>query len=125
MVAQQRGHRERREAGHQGLALPEHIAAANDRCDRRRKRGGPANAEPLQFLDKRRFGITGWRRGLVLLWLGVEEDACRSIAIDLVAHAALRQYGFLLFELRKRIVATFHVGAAEARKFDGFAAGRK
>ena len=93
MLAQQLRHGERGEARHERLALPEHVAAADDRGDRRRERRRPADAEPLQLLDQRRFGEPRRRRGLVPLRL-----ACRASAIGVcrrgriaIADLALRQ----------------------------------
>src|SRR5262245_45881787 len=112
MIAQQRGYGERGEAGYQRLALPEDVSAANDGGNRRRKGGRPADTESLQFLDERGLRIPRGRRGLVLLRLGIEEDDGGAVAADLVANAALWQDGFLLLELRNRVVATFHVRPA-------------
>src|SRR4029453_270014 len=64
MRDQQTRDRERGEAGHERLALPENVAAALDRADRRRVGGRTPDAEPLEFLDERRFGVPRRRRRL-------------------------------------------------------------
>src|SRR5262245_7164354 len=125
MIAQQCGYGERGEAGYQGLALPEDVSAANDGGNRRRKGGRPADTESLQFLDERGLRIPRGRRGLVLLRLGIEEDDRGSVAADLVANAALRQDGFLLFELRNRVVAAFYVRPSKTCELNRLAAGRE
>ena len=122
MVAQQLGHRERGEAGHQRLPLPEHIPASDDCRDRRRERGRPADAKPLEFLDERSFGKSCGRRGLVPLGLGVEQNDSRLPSRSIsIADPALRQDRFLLFQFRNRIVAAFHVRAAESGELDRLA----
>src|SRR5262245_29872073 len=118
MIAQQRGDSERREAGHKRIALPEYVSPANDGGNGRREGGRPADTESFEFLDERRFGVSRRRCGLVLLRLRIEQHDRRSVTIDLVADAARRQDGLLLFELRNRIVAAFYVRAAEARELN-------
>jgi hypothetical protein len=63
--------------------------------------------------------------GVVSCFLGSvsSKHDCRVVAIDLIADAALRQDGFLLLELRNRIVAAFHVRPAKARELNRLAAG--
>ena len=45
--------------------------------------------------------------------------------VDAIADSGLRQNRFLIFELGRRIVAAFDVGATEARKLDRLAARRQ
>src|SRR5688572_10547355 len=141
VVAQQLRHRERREARDERLALAEDISAADDRRDRRRVGGRPADAEPLQLLDERRFREACRRRRLVALRLDAEErdrivgtgtlervpDVIGGISgrVNLIANLALRQDRLLLLELRRGIIAAFDVGTAETCKLDRLAAGRQ
>ena len=67
MLAQKLRDRERGEARHERLALPEHVAPADDRGDGRRVRRRPADAGPLELLDERRLGEARRRRRFVTL----------------------------------------------------------
>src|SRR5687767_870872 len=128
VVAQQLRHRERREAGHQRFALADDVAAADNRRNRRRVRRRSADPQALELLDERGFRESRRRRRFVLLRLDTEQPnrvVWRAFGgVNLIADLALGQDGFLLFELRSRIVAAFDIGSAESGKLDGLATGR-
>ena len=126
MLAQQPRDRERGEARHERLALAEHVAAALDRADRRRVGRRPADADPLELLDQRRFGVSRRRRRLVPLRL--ERRVSRTRACRDRPARRRRSFGsdgLLLVELGRRIVAAFDVGAAEAGELDRLAGRRE
>src|SRR6185436_257842 len=104
------------------LSLTEHVAATHDGRNRRRERRWPADTETFQLLDERRFGEARRRRRLVPLRLHVAEcDRRRAVAVNTVADLRLREDRFLLLELGDRIVAAFHIRAAEAGELDRLA----
>ena len=126
MLAQQPGDRERREARHERLALPEHVAAALDGADRRGEGRRTADADPLELLDQRRFGVARRRVRLVRLRLrGPARRTRVASAVDALADRQRRQHALLLFELGCRIVAALDVGAAEAGELDRLARRRE
>ena len=126
VFAQQLGHGKRREARNERLPLPEHVATADDRRDGRRVGRRTTDAEPFELLDERRFREPRRRNGFVPLRLGADErDRRRTVAMNAVADAALREDRFLFLELRRRIVAAFDVGATEAGKLDRLSARRE
>jgi hypothetical protein len=59
--------------------------------------------------------------GLVSDRLEAGEPHARLIAVDRLADGQRREHSLLLFELRRRIVAAFDVGAAEAGELDRLA----
>ena len=67
---------ERSPRRHQRLALLPHVAAVLHGLDDRRPRRRPADAQLLEPLDQRRFGVAGRRRGGVAV-RGQRLDAAR------------------------------------------------
>ncbi len=117
--AEQTGHGKGGEARDQRFALPEDVATALDCPNRRRVSGRPADAQPLQLLDERRFGVPGRRRRLVTLRFQRDRmKPSRCFARHPLTDRELRQQGFLFLELRRRIVTALDVRAPETGKLD-------
>ncbi len=113
---------EGRVARDQRLALTEHVPAALDRADRRSVGRRTPDAEPFELFDQRRLRVARRRRRIVTLRLERNRpDACTRVALHQVADRQLRQDRLLLLELRRRIVAAFDIGAAEAGELDRLA----
>ena len=113
---------ERREARHERLALAEHVAAPLDGADRGGIGRRAADAEPLELLDERRFGVA--RRRHSSRGPSARGRARRTrvrVASDALADRQRRQHGFLLFEFGRRIVAALDVRAAEPGELDRLA----
>ena len=77
VLAQQPRHGKRREARHERLALPRHVAAALNGRHRRRVSRRAADAFFFEPLDQRRFGIARRRSRLVALRVDAGDDEAR------------------------------------------------
>ena len=76
-------------SGPQAALLDRDVAAVDDRGDRRRVRGRPADAVLLERLDERRLRVARRRLGEVLGRLGVARRV-HALALGEVGQARLR-----------------------------------